>query len=270
MKNRVSFLLWMIGFILLNLYSNGLPKLFQLDVLPWLAYAVGFFFLAHLFGKYVLHLKGLPSFGMHLPKGWFMLVVLGFVVGFGIWALKYLVFYEAGKFEVTGWADSSYIAGMLAQALLGMLFAAAMNDVLIRGYWLAYCKKADLMKWYLGLTTVLYALDDSWNEGISGINLVFSAVLGISLAYTVIRTGTIWMAIGIHWGSNMMYRVMAGFNGEGIWQLEQVKDGEMYEWISIGITALLFPVVYLLLKNRKADRALQHQQPASSSELELI
>ena len=250
-------LVWILAFLLLNLYANGLPKLFQLDVLPWLAYAAGFFVVAHLVGRYGLKLKGLVSFGLRLQKGWLKLLLLGFLVGFAIWALKYLVFYLIGKIEVAGWMDGAYIAGMLAQALFGMLLAAAINDVLIRGYWLAYCQKANLMKWYLVITTVLYALDDSWNEGIEGINLVFSAVLGISLAYTVLKTGSIWMAIGIHWGSNMMFRMMAGFNGQGVWQLEQVKEGVTFEWISILITALIFPVVYLLLRNRKGNLAWQ-------------
>ena len=262
MKKRVSLLLWLLGFILLNLYVNGIPKLVQLDVLPWLAYALGFFVAAHLVGRYVLQLKGLSSFGLQRQKGWLKLVLLGFLVGFATWALKYLVFYGTGKFEVAGWADSGYIAGMLAQALLGMLFASALNDVLIRGYWLAFCRRADLMKWYLLLATVLYALDDFWNEGFGVINLLFSLVLGIALAYTVIKTGTIWMAIGIHWGSNMMFRAMAGFNGQGIWQLEQVNDGVLYEWISILVTALLIPVVYLLLRKRKASTVPQEAQPA--------
>jgi hypothetical protein len=29
----------------------------------------------------------------------------------------------------------------------------------------------------------------------------------------VLRTAAIWMSIGIHWGGNMCYRVMAGFDG---------------------------------------------------------
>ena len=253
-------LIWILGFLALNLYANGLPKLFQLDVMPWLAYVAGFFIVAHFIARYVLKLKGLVSFGLQRHKGWPKLLLLGFLIGFVVWVLKYLVFYWLGKFEVAGWMDGGYIAGMLAQALLGMLLAAAINDVLIRGYWLAYCQKANLMTWYLVITTVLYALDDSWNEGINGVNLVFSAVLGISLAYTVLKTGSIWMAIGIHWGSNMMFRVMAGFNGQGVWQLEQVKEGITYEWISILITALIFPLVYLLLRNRKTDLARQEKR----------
>lgn len=267
MKNKSQLLLWITGFLLLDLYFNLIPKLITLDVLPWLVYAIGFFIVAHLFARYVLKLNGLAAFGLQWQSGWFKLLLLGFIVGLGTWGLKYLIFYQMGKFEVIGTMDGGYIAGMLAQAMLGMLLVSAINDVLIRGYWLPYFRKNNLMPFYILVTTILYALDDSWNEGITVVNLVFSAVLGISLAYTVVKTGTIWMAIGIHWGSNMMFRAMAGFNGQGIWQLEQVKDGAVYEWVSILVTALLFPVVYLLLKNRKPATVPESEQKASKPEL---
>jgi len=245
--------------VLLNLYANLVPKLFQLDVLQWLTYAIGFFILAFLLSMFVLKLKGLQSFGMGLQRGWFTGMALGFVVGFGIWALKNLVFYKMGKFEVSGMMDAAYIYPMLAQALLGMFFASAINDLMIRGYWLAFCKRENLMKWYLLLTTLLYALDDFWNEDFGLMNLLFSAVLGITLAYTVLKTGSIWMAIGIHWGGNVLYRMMSGFDGQGIWKLQNVTEGVQYEYVSLLITALMFPVVYLLLHGK--GKAAPKQMP---------
>ncbi|MBB6612027.1 CPBP family intramembrane metalloprotease [Pontibacter sp. Tf4] len=260
-------MLWIVGFLLLDLYFNLIPRLITLDVLPWLAYAVGFYVVAHLFARYVLKLKGLTDFGLQLQKGWFTFLMIGFVIGFLNWSLKYLAFYLMGKFEVTGLMEASYIVPMLAQALFGMLLASAINDVICRGYWLPYFRKNNLMAFYILFTTIVYALDDSWNEGITITNFIFSAVLGISLAYTVVKTGTIWMAIGIHWGANMMYRAMFGFNGQGVWQVEQLQDGVVYEWVSIGTTALIFPIVYLLLRNRKPSEAPSEMQLKATPEI---
>ena len=109
------------------------------------------------------------------------------------------------------------------------------------------------MAWYVLLTSVVYALDDCWNAGIDPINLAFSLALGISLAYTVVRTGAIWMSIGIHWGGNVCFRVMSGFDGNGIARLEHVVDGARFDYASIAITALMFPVVVLVLRWMRAD-----------------
>ncbi len=246
LKNNLLF--WILGFLCLNLYVHLLPLLFTFQVLHWFVFWIGFFLLAYLLGKYALKLSGLQAFGLTLHRGWFFNISTGFLIGFACWALKYFLFYNLAKFQLAGLMESSYILPMLAQAFLAMFFASAINDLLIRGYWLAFLRKEELMKCYIGITTILYALDDCWNERITGTNLAFSAVLGISLAYSVRKTGSVWMCIGIHWGSNMMYRVMYGLNGQGIWKLVNVQENVSFDFVSLLITALLFPLLFLLLK----------------------
>ncbi len=256
-------LIWMLGFISLNLYVNVLPKLFPFQTLDWFLYWLGFFLLAYLLARYVLQLQGLQSYGLSHHKGWSWNLGLGFLLGFSIWALKYGLFYGLGKFGVAGVMDSTFILALLAQALLAMGFASALNDVMIRGYWLACFRQQPLGKGYLCLVTLLYVLDDGWNEGLDGINIVFSSLVGLALAYTVIKTKSIWMSIGIHWGSNLTYRLLYGFTGQGIWKLEQVKENSQYEYISLLVTALLLPLVYLLLKGWpwKGQQKLANQFP---------
>ena len=158
------------------------------------------------------------------------------------------MFMAMGKFELVGWREAAFALPMLAQALLGMLLASAINDVLVRGYGLAFCRRFGWMGVYVPLTAVVYALDDGWNGGFDAINLVFSFVLGLSLAYTVLRTGTLWMSIGIHWGGNMFFRFMSGFDGNGVPVLERVVDGVRFDIVSIAITALLLPLLVLTLR----------------------
>jgi hypothetical protein len=248
MSSKKQLIIWIAGFLSLNIYTNLLPSLFTFQLLDWFAYWIGFFLLAFLLARYVLKLKGLASFGLNFRKGYFFALGIGFLLGLFIWAIKYLSFYSLGMFQVTGLMDASYIFPMLAQALLAMFFASAINDLMIRGYWLPFLKKENLMNWYIVITTFLYTLDDCWHAGVDLINLVFSAILGISLAYTVFKTRAIWMCLGIHWGSNMMYRIMYGFNGQGIWKLENVTENVLFDYVSLFITALLFPILYWILK----------------------
>jgi len=162
------------------------------------------------------------------------------------------VFLAMGKFEMVGWMDASYIGVLLAQSLLGMLLASAINDLMIRGYWYAWFKRENAMRFYVLVATVLYVLDDAWNEGLDPSNMLFSAILGIALAFTVLKTGSIWMSIGIHWGGNMMFRMMSGFDGQGVVRLQNVVDAPRYDVVAYAVTALLLPLAYLA--TRKADR----------------
>ncbi|WP_224996095.1 CPBP family intramembrane glutamic endopeptidase [Cesiribacter sp. SM1] len=264
MKNLNTVAVWGLGFLCLNLYVNGLPRLFQFQVQHWFGYWLGFFVLTFLVCRYLLKLKNLRELAMPRKQGWLGELGVGFLLGFATWALKYIAFWGLGKFSVDGFTAPSYYLPMLGQALLAMFFAAILNDVSIRGYCYAFCRRAGLMSLFVLLTTLLYCLDDAWNEGFSLINTLFSAVLGLSLAYAVYKTGAIWLCTGIHWGGNIVYRLLYGFSGTGILKLEEVQTGVLYEWLSLFITALLFPLLYLLLRNRR-DPDCMEEAPAENA-----
>lgn len=239
---------WLAAFLLLDLYGNLVPRWIGGAVPAWFGYVAGFFAIAFLVFRYALGLRSAESVGLGRHRRWGRQLALGFLVGFGIWTLKNVVFAAMGKFELVGWRDAAFALPLLAQALVGMLLASAINDLLIRGYGLAFCRRFRLMPWYLLLTSMVYALDDSWNEGLHLDNAVFSLVLGLSLAYTVARTGAIWMSIGIHWGGNVCFRVMSGFDGNGIARLDHVVEGARFDHAGLLVTALMFPLLVVLLR----------------------
>jgi len=247
--NRLAAVLpWLSAFILLDLYVSLVPRMTGFALPAWLAYVAGFFLFAYALCRFGLGITRMQAVGLGRSPGWLPCLGLGFAIGFGVWALKNLLYFAMGKFDLAGWRDGHFVLPMLGQALVGMLLASAINDVMIRGYGLAFCRRFNLMAWYLPITIVVYALDDSWNEGIDPFNLLFSAVLGVSLAYTVLRTGAIWMSIGIHWGGNMCYRVMAGFDGRGAVRLEHVVEGARFDYAGLAVTALMFPLLVLVLR----------------------
>ena len=243
---------WLLGFAVLDLYANLVPRLVGMAIPVWLAYVGGFFLLLFLVCRYGLGIDRSEPLGLARPAGWARWLWAGFAIGFGIWALKNSVFYAMGKFELAGWRDAAFALPLLGKALFGMFLASAINDLMIRGYGLAFCRRFGLMRWYVPLTVVVYALDDAWNEGFDLGNLAFSALLGLSLAWTVYRTGMLWMSIGIHWGGNVCYRFMAGFDGQGVPRLQHVVEGARYEYAGMAVTALMFPLVWLVLHGMRA------------------
>jgi hypothetical protein len=248
MRPFLAILAWLAGFVLLDLYANLVPRWVGFAIPVWLTYVAGFFLLVLLVCRFGLGLREPAAIGLGRPVGWWRQLAAGFAVGFGIWALKNALLAAMGKFELAGWRDVHFALPLLGQALVGMFFSSAVNDLMIRGYGLAFCRRFGLMAGYVLLTSAIYALDDAWNEGIELGNLAFSLILGISLAYTVLRTGALWMSIGIHWGGNVCFRVMSGFDGRGIARLEHVIEGARFEYASLAVTALMFPVVVLVLR----------------------
>ena len=242
---------WLAGFVLLDLYVNLVPRWAGYAIPVWLAYVAGFFLLLFLLCRYALGIRRAGDVGLARDRGWVRQLALGFAVGFGIWALKNLVFLAMGKFELVGWRDAAYALPLLGQALVGMFLASTVNDLMIRGYGLAFFRRFGWMGAYVLATSLVYTLVDAWNEGIEFGNLAFSLVLGVSLAYTVVKTGAVWMSIGIHWGGNVCFRVMSGFDGNGIARLDHVVAGARFEYAAIAVTALMFPLLVLLLRGQR-------------------
>jgi hypothetical protein len=257
MSPRSTVLGWLSGFVLLDLYVNLVPRWVGYAIPVWLGYVAGFFVLFFLVCRFVAGIRDAAAVGLGRPAGWRRQLGTGFAIGFGIWALKNAVFAAMGKFELVGWRGLDFALPLLGQALVGMFFSSAVNDLMIRGYGLAFCSRFRLMAWYVLLTSAIYALDDSWNEGIQPGNVAFSLILGVSLGYTVLRTGAVWMSIGIHWGGNVCFRVMSGFDGRGIARLEHVVDGVRFDYAGMTVTALMFPVVVLVLRGRAGGTTLR-------------
>ncbi|HEY0899896.1 MAG TPA: CPBP family intramembrane glutamic endopeptidase [Sphingobacteriaceae bacterium] len=244
---------WIVGFIVLCLYVNGIPLFLPpAEIAFWVAYWAGFFLLTILLAKFLLGLKGISGFGLQRHSNWLVNLGLGLLIGMSIYAVKYAIFYGSGKFQVTGFMPAQYILEILMMGAIAMLFSSLLNDIVIRGYVFAAGTKFNFLGMFILAAGILYVLDDSWKAGFSWINVVFSAILGFTFAYTVFNTGSIWMSFGLHWGGNMMFRVMYGFDGQGVLKLQNQVEGLSYDLISLGVTALMFPIVYLVLKSRKA------------------
>jgi hypothetical protein len=254
MPGERRFVAWLFGFALLDAYANLVPRLVGTAVPAWLGYVAGFFVLAFVLCRYGLGIRSAAEVGLGRPRRWLRWLAIGFALGAAVWALKNVVFLGMGKFAIVGWRDAGFALPMMAQALFAMFFASAINDLMIRGYGLAFCRRFALMQWYVPLTALVYALDDSWNAGFDPANAAFSLVLGVALAVTVLRTGAIWMSIGIHWGGNVVYRFMSGFDGQGVPRLEHVLDGARFELVAIAVTALLLPLVLWQRPEREHHR----------------
>lgn len=219
----------------------------------WAAYWGVFFVLAYLVARF-LGLSGLSGLGMERHAGWSGNLVTGFLAGAAVYAVKYAAFSALGKFEVTGVMPGAYILETVLLAVVAMLFSSLLNDVVMRGYLYSAGLHHRLAKLFLPASVFLYVLSDAWMAGFGWVNLVFSGILGLAFGCTVSKTGSIWMAFGLHWGGNVMYRMMYGFNGQGILKLADGPDRTVYDLAGLAITALMFPVIFLVLEKRQTAR----------------
>ncbi|MBU8920216.1 CPBP family intramembrane metalloprotease [Bacillus sp. FJAT-29953] len=254
----VYFVKTIVGFIILDVYLNvGIARAGSF----WVQVVLVLLFFPILKGILFLTRKDLQSIGISFHPKWWRNMMLGFAIGFSFWLIKYIIEYVLNGYEVTGTMPFSQMILSLLMIMLTFFVGSFLNDIIVRGYVFGHLKGKIPMKWVFILSLVLYALDDSWNEGFSLSNTFFSLLLGLSLTYAIYKTGSIWADTGIHWGLNVCYGIFNGTLGSTGGGIIIIKDGPqtmILEVISYIIPLLMFLFLYLVrnkLRHRDGSTA---------------
>ncbi|EKN66634.1 CAAX amino protease [Neobacillus bataviensis LMG 21833] len=193
--------------------------------------------------------KEYRSIGISFHPKWWRNTVIGFIIGFSFWLMKYILVYLFGGFEMTVGKSFPEMIMSLLMVMLTFLVGSFLNDIIIRGYVFGHLKERIPVKWVFIISLILYALDDSWNEGFSITNTLFSLILGLSLTYAVYKTGSLWADTGIHWGLNVCYGIFNGTLGSsdgGIIISTYEPQSMFLEMISYIVPLFMFVFVYLI------------------------
>lgn len=152
----------------------------------------------------------------------------------------------------------------IGQGILAAFLGSAANDVIVRGFVYGHLKDKLSGGYLIGISTLLYMLEDVWQEGLDPMNFIFSFFLGIALAYMVVKTGSIWCSIGIHSGWNTVHNMIFTSYGEdgkitGVFLSQVSSSGMLYDFISIGVIILLLIVVIVWLRSKNALDVWPHK-----------
>lgn len=157
--------------------------------------------------------------GLH----WNGRAVADLLLGFGLTGLMFTVIFLLEwapgflRFEGYAW-EAQPLAAVLQGTflmLLAYIFTGWGEELLFRGYWLQNIGEGLNLSWGILITSVLFALAHLLNP-----NPSLAAVLGLILgglffAFAYVRTGQLWLPIGIHIGWNFFEGTIFGFQVSG-------------------------------------------------------
>ena len=136
-----------------------------------------------------------PAAGRHLLYG-LGLGVAGIVVVLGVPLL-------IGKAYFVATPDTPFNLGSLALVSVCLLFGAIGEELLFRGY--AFQLLAGRFGTYQVLLplAVLFAAMHSGNQSATALGLFNTFLWGVLLGYSLLRSGDLWLPIGLHFGWNV-------------------------------------------------------------------
>lgn len=160
---------------------------------------------------------------LDLGLRWDAIAVRELSIGFGLTGLMFVVIFLLElafgwlRFEALTWQEQSLSAVLQGTLLmlLAYVFTGWGEELLFRGYWLQNLIQGSSTFWGVVISSTIFALAHLLNP-----NPSLGAVLGLIagglfFAYAYLRTGQLWLPIGIHIGWNFFEGVVFGFQVSG-------------------------------------------------------
>jgi len=214
--------------------------------------------IANAFSVRVFERKPLLTVGLNWHSGSFRNLWVGIAAGFGaaILIIGGPVAVGAARFEMTPENPGSWSAAAFVTAIL--IFGAVGEELLFRGYGFQILLGSIGPVATLILTSLLFGWAHTSNQNASTLGIINTAGFGLLLGYAFIRSGDLWLPIGLHFGWNWILSV-AGTNLSGFtmgvtgyavrWNAAELWSGGAYgpeaSVLTCGIIVALMAFLYV-------------------------
>jgi membrane protease YdiL (CAAX protease family) len=163
-------------------------------------------------------LEGLPwrSLGLAFHRGWFRDLVIGSAIGFASLVVAVAIALKGLSFSFSDAGLALTIRSMLGSGVL--LFVAALaEEAMFRGYALQTLTRAKLAWLGILLTSVPFGLAHLENPNVVPfVTFANTALAGIWLGVAYLRTRSLWLVWGVHWGWNWALGAFFGLPVSGL------------------------------------------------------
>lgn len=190
----------------------------------------------------LLGVKGLAAFGLGFEPNWWKYYVGGVLLGTAVLAVLERIGIYFQIREVSGF---HFNPADLIRHFLWILFAnfpaAAAEDLLTRGYVFHFMREQPLVT-FVAISTLLYVFNHAIRLVTKPItDWFYLPFIGVTLAYTLARTGSLWLVIGLHQSINVTFYMMQ--------QMMEVKTTKnIRRRITYGVVAeLIFLLIVVLV-----------------------
>ena len=163
--------------------------------------------------------RSFASLGLELKTPAARDLLVGFLIPAPLFALIFIAQWGLGWLTIEGWG---WAGGSLAVTMLGVLlglvgfFAVGFyEELLFRGYYLQNLRDGTGLAIALFLSSAVFALAHLGNFSSSFASSIGIFAAGYFLAYGWIRTGALWLPIGLHIGWNFFQGPVFGFAVSG-------------------------------------------------------
>ena len=190
--------------------------------------------------------------------------LFGFIIVFLIFALEFLFVLATGwiRVEQVAWKTLSFngVFWNILVTLVVFIFVGWSEELLARGFHLRIISKGFNRPLGIILSSAIFSYMHRNNPGMTLGGLIFIFLAGIMMSIAFLRTGQLWLAIGLHTGWDFFGGVIFGqippIFGSGIFHLMEIKlafPPSPYLIFEIPELIIIAIIVYFYTTTRKPE-----------------
>ncbi|MDR1564262.1 MAG: CPBP family intramembrane metalloprotease [Oscillospiraceae bacterium] len=163
----------------------------------------------------LMYKKGFHSLGF-VGKRWLGMFAAGLLLGAATFSLSYLIMYVTGSVRVTDFDFDVVLSPLfwLQFAAFG-LGAGFVEEALCRGG-MSTLLKTTRNKWaVIFIPSVIFGLLHLGNANVTIFSIANIVLVGVAFALLFIKTGSIWICVGMHLAWNVVQGLVFGINVSG-------------------------------------------------------
>jgi membrane protease YdiL (CAAX protease family) len=164
--------------------------------------------------------RSFSSLGLRLGKRAALDLLAGLLIAFGLMGAIFLAMSALGWLQFEGYAWQTQAPAAVLGGTLTMLFVFLLTgwneELLSRGYHLQTLAGGTNLFWGVVLSSIVFGMLHLLNPGATWVAAVGIFFAGLLLAYAYVRTGRLWLSIGLHLGWNFFEGPVFGFLVSGL------------------------------------------------------
>jgi len=185
--------------------------------------------------------RGVEAYALERRPGWLRTLGVTFALAVVAKALAVAVGVRFGVYEV---APAEAEVGSLALGLAGVLattfFPSVAEDIVTRGFWFRQAPALGRGALFVVATAAIYVLNHVFRLANGPAEWAMLFAFGLAYATALVRTDTLWAAVGLHWGWNA-----AAFAAPDLFGVQTLRD-DLSPWFSAGAHLAMLGAVLVL------------------------